>query len=271
MKLLITPYDDEHFHYERAYQTLIAHFKTMNLEGMGCESLPLAISASGGALQYVQETQMADLGYIDVLSTFSTADFMILDSTTLRNLEILRNIRDGSSNGTLLEILDRTLTPMGSRSIRKWLQQPLLDRKAIGKRHKAVEELFSDTFLRHDLREYLGTIRDMERLTSRIVYGSANARDLIALKESLKLVPQIKDALRKVHSTSPLLNTITSEMAELGDIVKLREHNLGAGIIHTASAQAVRAGVSVEYLIYPVVLIRVVCAPTKTPDVRHLF
>jgi DNA mismatch repair protein MutS len=221
MKLLITPYNDEHFHYERAYQTLIAHFKTMNLEGMGCESLPLAISASGGALAYVQETQMADLTHIDVLSTFSTADFMVLDSTTLRNLEILRNIRDGSGNGTLLEILDRTLTPMGSRMIRKWLQQPLLDIDAIGNRYTAVEELVSDTFLRHDLREYLGAIRDMERLTSRIVYGSANARDLIALKESLKLVPQIKDAIRKVQSTSPLLNTISTEMADLDDIVKL--------------------------------------------------
>jgi DNA mismatch repair protein MutS len=221
MNILITPYDDEHFHYERAYQTLIAHFKTLNLEGMGCETLPLAISASGGALQYVLETQKADLGHIDGLFTYSTADFMILDSTTLRNLEILRNLRDGSSNGTLLGIIDRTLTPMGSRLIRKWLQQPLLNIEAIRMRLNAVEEMFSDTFVRHDLREYLGMIKDLERLTSRIVYGSANARDLIALKESLMLVSQVKNEMHKANVKSLLIRKISSEVEEPGDIVKL--------------------------------------------------
>jgi len=221
--ILITPYADENFHYERAYQILVSHFKTMNLEGVGCESLPLAVSASGGALQYILETQMADLGHIDTLSTYSTADFMILDSTTLRNLEILSNIRDGTGKGTLLGILDRTLTPMGSRLIRKWLQQPLISIGAIRDRHTAVKELSADTFLRYDLREYLGKIRDMERLTSRIVYGSANGRDLIALKESLMLVPKIKDALGKAKTGFPLLDTASLDLAELGDIVLLIE------------------------------------------------
>jgi DNA mismatch repair protein MutS len=223
MNILVTKYEDEHFHRDRAYQTLISHFKTLNLEGMGCESLPLSIQASGAVLSYLQETQKAGLNHIDVLNTYSTADYMILDSTTLRNLEIMRNVRDGSSHGTMLEIVDRTTTPMGSRLMRKWLNQPLSKVNQIKMRQNALEELFNNTFLRHDLRDFLGNLRDMERLTSRIVYGSANARDLIALKESLKTIPEIKSALMQNQLKSLMLRRITGEMNELKDVVKLIE------------------------------------------------
>ncbi len=219
--ILITEYGDEHFHQDRAYQTLISHFKTISLEGMGCESLPLSIQASGAVLSYLQETQKASLSHIDVLSTYSTADYMILDSTTLRNLEILRNVRDGTSQGTMLEILDKTATPMGSRTMRKWLNQPLMRVGQIKMRHNAVEELFNNTFLRQDLRDFLGNLRDMERLMSRIVYGSANARDLIALKESLKLIPEIKKVLIESQPKSALLRRLSQDIHEIKEVVEL--------------------------------------------------
>lgn len=219
--ILVTEYGDENFHQHRAYQTLISHFKTISLEGMGCESLPLSIQASGAVISYLRETQKANIGHIDVLSTYSTADYMILDSTTLRNLEIMRNVRDGTSQGTMLEIVDRTATPMGSRTMRKWLNQPLLKVSQIKMRQNALEELFNNTFLRHDLRDFLGNLRDMERLTSRIVYGSANARDLIALKESLKIIPEIKNALEHGQLKSLMLRRIGGEINDLGDVVDL--------------------------------------------------
>jgi DNA mismatch repair protein MutS len=198
----------------------------MNLEGMGCESYPLAIQASGAALSYLQETQMADLAHIDVLNTYSTADYMILDSTTLRNLEILRNVRDGTVTGTLMEILDRTATPMGSRLMRRWLQQPLLKVSPIMMRQNAVEELFSNTFLRQDLKDFLCEIKDMERLTSRIVYGSANGRDLIALKNSLSYIPRMKNVLSEAKLKSILLRKLADEMEELLDVSDLIQNGI---------------------------------------------
>jgi DNA mismatch repair protein MutS len=223
--ILITQYDDEHFHSERAYSALVSHFKTMSLEGMGCEDMPNAVSASGAVMSYLNETQKGDLGHIDVINTYSTADYMILDSTTLRNLEIMKNIRDGTSNGTLLEILDCTKTPMGSRLMRKWLAQPLLKVAPITMRQNAVEELVKNTFLRQDIADFLKDMRDIKRLVARIVYGSANARDLIAVKESLKVVPQIKNSLNESQPKSLMLKRLTGE---LDDHTEMVEHVEGA-------------------------------------------
>ncbi|UCE39527.1 MAG: DNA mismatch repair protein MutS [Thermoplasmata archaeon] len=219
--ILVSAYGDEHFHHDIAYQTLLSHFKTISLEGMGAESLPMAIEASGAVISYLKETQKADMDHIDVVSTYSTADYMILDATTLRNLEIFRNVRDGSSNGTLLEILDRTATPMGSRMMRKWLSQPQRKVSKITMRQNACEELFQNTFLRQDLLDFLVELKDMERLTSRIVYGSANARDLIALSDSLKLIPQIRSTLKESKMKSLLLKRIAQDLLDFQDVVKL--------------------------------------------------
>jgi DNA mismatch repair protein MutS len=221
--ILISKFEDYHFNHDRAKDTLESHFKTISLEGMGCESLPLAVEASGAALSYLQETQKAECNHIDMLTTYSTSDYMILDSTTLRNLEILKNIRDGSTHGTLLELLDETKTPMGSRLMRKWISQPLLSIASIKMRQNATEELILNTFLCSDLKEFLSQQRDMERLTSKIVYGSANARDLIALKESLKLVPKIKSALLDNNVRSIMLKKIDNEMDDLKEVVSLVE------------------------------------------------
>ncbi|UCG71079.1 MAG: DNA mismatch repair protein MutS [Thermoplasmata archaeon] len=220
--ILITKYGDEHFSHEKAYQTLISHFKTISLEGMGCETQPLSIEASGAVLSYLQETQKANLGHIDTLNTYLITDYMILDSTTLRNLEIVRNIRDGSSHGTLLEIMDKTSTSMGSRMMRKWLSQPLMNVSSITMRQNATEELFFDTFLRSDLKDFLGKLRDVERIIGRVVYGSANGRDLIAIKESLRIIPEIKSVL-KDDLKSLLLRKINGDIKDLEDLVILIE------------------------------------------------
>jgi DNA mismatch repair protein MutS len=226
VEFMVSPYPDEKFIPEIAAQTLIDHFKVVTLEGMGCEHLPAAVGASGAILSYVQETQKASLAYINRLTTYSTSNYMILDHTTLRNLEIIRNIRDGSITGTLLDIIDRTVTPMGSRLLRKWLLQPLLDATEIRKRQDAVEELYNNIFLRHDLRETLKSIYDIERLISRIAYGNANARDLIALKQSLLQVSKLRHILettreQKSEKTVPYLTEIIKGLNGLPDIVEL--------------------------------------------------
>jgi DNA mismatch repair protein MutS len=224
-QMLITPYQDDAFVHNNAYHNLTEHFNTMSLEGLGLENKALAVSAAGAALSYIQETQKAQLSYINQLTTYSTADYMILDATTLRNLEIIRNIRDGSTKGTLIGILDHTVTSMGSRLMRKWVQQPLINIDDIKARQDAVEELSSQVFLRRDLIEILKTIYDLERLISRVVYGSANARDLIALKLSLKIIPEVKKIL---NSADPKLNSVilqelATKMDDQSEIVDMIE------------------------------------------------
>lgn len=219
--IIISPYDDEHFDHDRAYKALVSHFKTMNLEGMGCEDLPLAVNASGAVMSYLEETQKASLGYIDALSTYSISDYMILDSTTLRNLEVMNNIHDGSTTGTLFEMMNKTITSMGSRLLQKWIQQPLLDVNMIKLRQNAVEEFFGNTFLRHTLKDQMMGVRDIERLISRIVYGNASARDLVSLKESLKAVPHISRTLEQANLKFLQLKKIHKEMDDLSDIVDL--------------------------------------------------
>jgi DNA mismatch repair protein MutS len=224
--MVVSQYDDHNFEYHRAYDTLKNHFRTANLEGLGVESLPLATTASGAALSYLQETQKADCDHIDILNAYSTADYMILDATTLRNLEILKNVRDHGISGTLLSVLNQVNTPMGSRLIRKWISQPLTSIPPIKMRQNAIQELFTNTFLRTDLRDHLDKQRDLERLMARIVYGSANARDLVFLKESLKIVPRIRMELEKNNVQSMMLKGITSRMVDCKDIIQLIESSI---------------------------------------------
>ncbi|MCK5561836.1 MAG: DNA mismatch repair protein MutS, partial [Thermoplasmata archaeon] len=227
-EVMITPYNDEAFKHDTAYQNLTEHFHTISIEGLGLENKDLAVSASGAALSYIQETQKAQLSYINHLTTYSIADYMVLDATTLRNLELIRNIRNGTTKGTLLGILDHTVTSMGSRLIRKWVQQPLIKLADITARQDAVEELSQQIFLRRDLAEQLQQIYDLERLISRVVYGSANARDLIALKQSLSVIPQLKNLLSEVDPSlnSVILRDLETNMDDQSEIVGLIESSI---------------------------------------------
>jgi len=187
------PYDDRAFHTETAYRRLTEHFGVHSLEGYGCQDMPLAVAAAGAILQYLAETQKTAAQQITGITTYSTADHMVLDSATRRSLEIVRTMRDGSFKGSLLWVLDKTETAMGGRLLRRWLDRPLLDRAAITARLDAVEDLVQHGDLRAELRAMLRGVADVERLIGRVAYRSANARDLVALRRSLEQIPRMKE------------------------------------------------------------------------------
>lgn len=183
-----------------AYQTLTKHLKTINLVGFGCKDLPLATRAAGGLLNYLQETQKVSLGHINKLITYSTGEYMLLDPSTRRNLEICRNMREGTKKGSMFWVLDKTVTSMGGRRLQQWLEQPLLNAEEICQRLDAVEEFKNNVFLREDLKEELDHIYDLERLLARVVYGNANGRDLIALRDSIKVLPKVSEVCQGAKS-----------------------------------------------------------------------
>ncbi|MCQ1534534.1 DNA mismatch repair protein MutS [Methanosarcina sp. KYL-1] len=212
-----------------AGEKLKTHFKVATLEGMGCEGMELAVYSAWAALEYAKTTQMRDLAHINTLRTYSNSEFMILDSVTLRNLEIAKNVRDDGDENSLFRILNSTRTPMGSRTLKKWLLKPLLSVEKANLRLDAVEELAGDALLRYDLRDWLSDVRDIERLVGRVVYGNSNARDLVALKKSLAAVPPIRDCLRE-KAGAGLLEECAEELAafsELETLVDLIENAIG--------------------------------------------
>ncbi len=190
----LTNYDDWYFDYIEAYRKLIKHFRVSSLDGYGCEGMIVAVSAAGALLNYLEETQKDTLTFRKVI-VLRRASHMLLDAATLRNLEITRNMRSGETEGSLLWVIDETLTPMGGRLLRAWLLNPLLNPEEIGERQDAVIDLMGDTGGLSKLQAYLKDIYDIERLASRISSGTANARDLLALKNSLKILPELKTLL----------------------------------------------------------------------------
>jgi len=199
-----------------ANKKIMEHFKILSLEGFGLNALPLAIGAVGAILTYVEKTQMKVLAQLNNLSTYKITDFLIMDNTTKRNLELFSTARDNLFQGSLLSVIDQTKTAMGGRLLRNWLLNPLINKNFISKRLDAVEELVKNNTLRKDLREFLGDVRDIERLSSRVAVGLANARELLALSESIKVFPNISEILEKYNSNlSILLKNIPSELIDL--------------------------------------------------------
>ena len=174
-----------------ARQALLDHFKVASLAGFGCDGRPLAVRAAGGLLQYLQETQQGDLPQIAGLRTYSTGEFMTLDEATRRNLELTEGIRSGTVQGSLLGVLDATLTPMGSRLLRARLTQPLLDVAAINRRLDAVAA-WAEAVPRAELRAELRGLGDLERWTNRCVQGIALPRDLVGIREALARAEKIR-------------------------------------------------------------------------------
>ncbi len=203
--------ENERFSVENALKLLESIPEAKNLDLTNA-----SIRACGAVLSYVKDALLLKTLNFR-LQRYSTQDYMVLDSTTLRNLEIFRNIIDGSRRGTLIEVLDRTVTAMGSRLLKKWLQRPLLDIDEIESRLDAVEELKEKSFLRQNVREILKEVYDLERIVSRIDFKSANARDLVALKNSLKAVSKLK----QFNFTSKKLRSIISNLDTLDDVCKL--------------------------------------------------
>ena len=203
---VVTEHDPWPFDLETARQTLLEHFEVASLDGFGLAGLPLAIRAAGGLLGYLSETQRSRLGQLSSLRTYSTEQFMILDAATRRNLELTETLRRGSVQGSLLGVLDATVTSLGGRLLRRWIQQPLLDLERLQARQNAVEALVTDHPLRTHLRTLLRQVADLERLTSRVVQGIARPRDLLGLRRSLEVLPEIQNLVQQgqVSSLGPL-------------------------------------------------------------------
>ncbi|MGQ4832889.1 MAG: DNA mismatch repair protein MutS, partial [Candidatus Asgardarchaeia archaeon] len=218
----VTPLPDYYFDYDFAKETLLDHFKTATLEGFGVENYPLSVSSAGAIISYLIDTQRTNVENIKSLKTYHVTKFMLLDSTTIRNLELLQNFRDGSTHGTLIEVLDETKSAMGSRLLKKWLLYPLQDVNEIKNRLDAVEELVNKPINRRNIRSLIDEIYDLERIMSRLNLGRLNPKDLIALKDSLKIVPNISKELAEFKT--PLISRIRTSLNGLPEIVKLIEN-----------------------------------------------
>ncbi len=204
------------FAHDTAYRTLLDCLKTASLDGFGCEGRDLAIAAAGALIHYLRETQKADLRHVTRVTWHDAADGLILDPTTRRMLEIVENARDGGTAGTLIEILDRTETAMGGRLLRDWLLRPLLSVERIDERLDAVGFLVERPAERARLRAELSRVHDLERLLARCSLGTANARDLIALRDSLAALPGIVEM--GVAFTAGPLARLVGGLDVLGDL-----------------------------------------------------
>jgi len=239
-----------------AKQRLLERFRVRSLEGFGCEHLPLAVRAAGGLLAYLEETSERQVDLpgqpksssripLQPLCTYALTEFLVLDHQTRRNLEITQTQRDGTYHGSLLWALDRTVTAMGGRRLRRWLLQPLLDRAEIGDRQQTVQELVTNGLLRQHLQQVLKQIYDLERLTGRAGSGTANARDLSALADSLIKLPEL--AALVADTTSPYLTalqTVPPDLEQLGH--RLRDHLVENPPLYLTEGNLIRAGVNLQ-------------------------
>ncbi|NCR43292.1 MAG: DNA mismatch repair protein MutS [Microcystis aeruginosa SX13-01] len=228
-----------------AKNRLLITYKMRSLEGMGCEHLPLAIRAAGGLLEYIEDTQKANQVPLQPLKTYSISEFLILDGQTRRNLEITQTVRDGSFYGSLLWAIDRTCTAMGSRALRRWLLQPLLDSRGIRARQDTIQELKDNPSLRQDIRQKLREIYDIERLSGRVGAGTANARDLLSLAASLVKLADL--AALVALGNSPYLKAlqqIPADLEKLGQ--QVIAHLVESPPLHLKEGGVIREGIDAQ-------------------------
>ena len=201
-------------------KALKEHFNITNLEGLGLSDYPLGMQACGALISYFYETQKSTLNQLIGIEPYSTEAFLIIDSSSRRNLELCETMREKQKKGSLLWVLDKTRTAMGARMLRNWVEQPLVQKEEILKRYDAIGECLNNVMIREELREYLNSIYDLERLMSRICYKSANPRDLIAFKTSIAYLPSIKSLLNDL-SKSELICSLNQKMDSLEDLFQL--------------------------------------------------
>ena len=223
-RLGITVYAQDAWYFDDVIceKTLKEHFHCGTLEGLGIGDYDCGMVAAGALLQYLKETQKTSLAHMSRLTPYTTGKYMLLDSSTRRNLELCETLREKQKRGSLLWVLDKTKTAMGARNLRKYIEQPLIDKNSINKRLDAVEELKIQAINREEIREYLSPVYDLERLVSKIVYQSANPRDLIAFKSSLSMLPHIKYILSDMKSS--LNQELYEELDPLENICDLIGH-----------------------------------------------
>jgi DNA mismatch repair protein MutS len=243
---LITEYERWPFDLESARQILEDHFGVRSLDGFGVAGLPLAVRAAGGLLHYLTETQRSGLGQLSTLRTFSTEQFMTLDMATRRNLELIETLRRGTVEGSLLGVIDHTVTSMGGRLLRRWINQPLLDLERLNRRLDAVEALYHDTPVRTRLRTLLKDVSDLERLTSRVVQAIARPRDLLGIRQSLEALPELQDLVGQVGGKASFADSWAS-LDLCRDVVALVEQAIVDDPPATLSAGGIiRPGFSAE-------------------------
>ncbi len=212
---------DYYFNLETDEDTLKRQFHINSIEGLGLKDSPACVASCGALMQYLHETQMSSLSHINHIETYSVDSFMILDSATRRNLELTETLRDKQKRGSLLWVLDKTKTAMGARKLREFVEQPLLYKDAIEKRLDAIEAINKELIVREELREYLNTIYDLERLLTRIALKTANPRDLLAFKTSIQYLPDIYNLLRELPCER--INEIYEDYDSLEDLYDLLE------------------------------------------------
>jgi DNA mismatch repair protein MutS len=226
----ITPVPLQEWVGREGREILLRHFGVESLRGFGCEEFTRGLDAAALALRYLQQNQMTALEHIRTLATYSVERFMYLDATARRHLELTQNLMDGTRRYTLLASIDSTCTPMGARLLKRWLDEPLLEPDAITARLDAVEALAQQSIRRDALRQILRSLADLERLAARASTGTANARDLVALRQSLQRLPALyaeADALlRELRQPPTLLATLAPRLAPLSDLCALLERAL---------------------------------------------
>lgn len=221
LNICVNQIDPSMFDEDACKKALMKHFHVNVLTGLGIEDFPAGMIAAGAIMLYLTETQKNSLSHITHLYPYLTSKYMLLDSSTRRNLELTETLREKSKRGSLLWVLDKTKTAMGARTLRSYLEQPLIDKDQIEERLDAVSELSQDPTARDEIREYLGPIYDLERLLGRVAYMTANPRDLIAFRSSLSMLPAIKIVLGGF--SKKLLLQINEEIDALEDICLLIE------------------------------------------------
>lgn len=220
-RLGITIYALETWYFgdELAENTLKEHFKIKNLQSLGLLDYDCGVIAAGALLKYLYETQKTNLEHISAIHPYAVGKYMIIDSSTRRNLELVETLREKQKRGSLLWVLDQTKTAMGARLLRSYVEQPLIEKKEIEKRQDAIAELNQSIITREELREYLNPIYDLERLVSRVTYLSANPKDLLAFRNSIGMLPPIKTLIAEFDGT--LLQEIQAELDTLDELYEL--------------------------------------------------
>ena len=224
LSIAIYSLESWYFSDETAESTLLSHFKVTTLAGLGLEDYDCGTIAAGALLKYLYETQKTSLSHMSHLQLYSTGKYMIIDSSTRRNLELVETLREKQKRGSLLWVLDKTKTAMGARMLRNFVEQPLIEKKEIEARLDAIEELNQQAMNREELREYLNPIYDVERLVSRVTYQTANPRDLIAFKSSVGMLPHIKNILNEFKTDQFV--QLREELDTLEDLYQLIDESI---------------------------------------------
>ena len=224
MGIVIYSLDAWYFSDETAQMTLKDHFKVRDLEGLGLAYYDSGVVAAGALLKYLYETQKTTLSNLVAIHPYTTGKFMIIDSSTRRNLELVETLREKQKRGSLLWVLDKTRTAMGARTLRSFVEQPLIERTEIEERYDAIDEFNTNAITREEIREYLNPVYDLERLITRVTYQTANPRDLIAFRNSIHMLPPIKTLMSDFQS--PLLKRLYEQLDTLDELYELIERSI---------------------------------------------